>query len=520
MNKIKVVYLILFCAIIIYYGFALNNHIGLSGDDAGYIIWAKSILQGGGLDYINEPQPRNSGYKLYVLPILIAPIVYFTDNLFFIKFIPLIFSALAVLVFLYFACEYLNDRKLIVFSVLLFIYNGLFFDYSNQIMAENIFIFFSLISVIFAEKYLESDKLLNRYFFLTAIFSVLAYLTRTAGAALIIAIIFYFFIKFEIKKTLCLIIAFIVLLALIYYPDLRKKNQSETYINIIKMKSQYSPESGARSAADILKDSARKTAVYSLRLIPDTFFYPYFKNIKPSFHKKKFAIQALTGAILSGIILIGFLSKTQIYKIMQLRKNIIANINLFDVYVFITILMLLVWQIYSSRYLLPILQFLIIYFVLGLDKITNNNIRYFKIIISLLIILGFCGQMYLIYNNRNFKLPKEWADYYAALDYIMQTENGGDLKNINVTCRKPLSYHLKSGYKIKTIGYPLTKDLNAIDDFMMKNNINYIVRDNFAISGPHTAEIYLDNYLEHYSERLKLVFASDDNNTRLYKLVR
>ncbi|HON57222.1 MAG TPA: hypothetical protein PLJ38_09395, partial [bacterium] len=94
MNKIKVVYLILFCAIIIYYGFALNNHIGLSGDDAGYIIWAKSILQGGGLDYINEPQPRNSGYKLYVLPILITPIVYFTNNLFFIKFIPLIFSAL------------------------------------------------------------------------------------------------------------------------------------------------------------------------------------------------------------------------------------------------------------------------------------------------------------------------------------------------------------------------------------------------------------------------------------------
>lgn len=140
-----------------------------------------------------------------------------------------------------------------------------------------------------------------------------------------------------------------------------------------------------------------------------------------------------------------------------------------------------------------------------------------KYIFMIFITINIIAQFKLIYLERTNYIPGEWKEYYSTLNYL--ESNNLIKENVSVVCRKPLSYHLLSGYKLKTIGYPLTADTDEIRKFMKYNKINYIVRDNFFISGVDTAGKYLDPFLDKYSSELELLYSSNDGKTKLFKIV-
>ncbi|MBP7652987.1 hypothetical protein KA977_06175, partial [Candidatus Dependentiae bacterium] len=290
-----------------------------------------------------------------------------------------------------------------------------------------------------------------------------------------------------------------------------KPAEKEKYSSIILMKSQYEPEAGLRSIGETLSDAGRKFFVYSLRLVPDMFFYPFFKNVKPSAVSIKFLVQACAGFLLTILILSGFFLRFKPFT----PKNIIGQISVSDIYILLTAGMLLIWQIYSSRYLLPILPFLIFNIIYSFNMIADKKIV--KYIFMIFITINIIAQFKLIYLERTNYIPGEWKEYYSTLNYL--ESNNLIKENVSVVCRKPLSYHLLSGYKLKTIGYPLTADTDEIRKFMKYNKINYIVRDNFFISGVDTAGKYLDPFLDKYSSELELLYSSNDGKTKLFKIV-
>lgn len=538
MKKILPVCLLFFAVLVSYYSLALNNSPGLYGDDAGYVIWAKSMLNGGGLDYTNEPEPRKSGFVLYVLPALIAPLVYLTKKIAVYKIVPLIFSVFAIFLFLMYLKSKFVSYKLITVSLLLLIFNPLFFEYSHQIMAENIFIFLSLATAILAERYEKSLKIFDFNFIFLIILSVLSYFTRAAGITLIASVIVYFFIKSP-KKTAAILCAYLIFFGIFgLVRNYGKPVEKEKYSSIILMKSQYEPEAGIRNIADVFKDASRKSLVYTMRLLPDMFIYPFFKNVKPSIRSLNFILQAASGLFIFILICAGLFFRLASYQKYScfFFKNIVGKISNFSglsglifnfkknktffknmefpaVYIILTVLMLLIWQIYSSRYLLPLLPFIIFYFVSGAIKILNR--KTFILCIILLLAFNIIGQFKIIYLERTGYLPDEWKFYYSTMDYI----DFNSQKQINVICRKPLSYHIVSDYKLKTIGYPLSSNPEEIHNFVATNKINYIIRDNFAISGVNTASKYLDPYLNKYLNELELIYVSSDGITKLYKVL-
>ena len=509
MKKKLPIYLLFFAVLVSYYSLALNNSPGLYGDDAGYIIWAKSMLNGGGLDYTNEPEPRKSGFVLYVLPALIAPFVFLTDKIAVYKIVPLMFSIFSVFLFLVFLKSKFSSYKLIWVSLLLLIFNPLFFEYSHQIMAENIFIFISLATVILTEQYEKSDRILDFNFFLLIIFSILSYFTRAAGITLIASVIAYFFVKSP-KKAAAVLFAYLIFFGIFELTrNYGKPVEKEKYSSIILMKSQYEPEAGTRNISGVFKDAGRKSLVYAMRLLPDMFAYPFFKNVKPSIRSFSFILQAAFGLFIFILICAGLGLK------FKDKKLLLQNIDFSAVYIVLTVLMLLVWQIYSSRYLLPLLPFIIYYFAGGASKILNRKIFIFSII--LILSANLIGQFKIIYLERTGYLPDEWKNYYSTMDYI--DLSNADKSSINVICRKPLSYHIISNYKLKTIGYPLSSNIDDIHNFVISNKIDYIIRDNFSISGVNTASKYLDPYLNKYLDKLELIYVSNDGITKLYKVL-
>ena len=504
--------LFFFLIICIYYLSGVTENLGLYGDDAGYVIWAKSIFNGGWLDYINEPSPRPGGYNIFVLPLFLSAVMHFTDNIFYLKLVPLIFSAASIIA-IYFSLKKLNFKNNIPLIVaILMVFNGLFFEYSHQIMAENVLIFFTFISFTAIEKYKDSNKIINIFAVISAAAGILAFFTRTAGVVSLITIILYFVILKNIRK-IFFIISIIIIFFAIYSISMKAAGKStgqggNTYWNIIKMKSQYSPEAGARGGMDIVSDSLRKFAVYSLRLSSDAVFYPSFKKIKPSIKSPYFISQVMLGLMISIFVLFGLYSR------IKDKSGYIVNSA--DIYFILTVSMLLLWQIYSSRYLLAVLPLILAYAFAGIFKLLGEKQFFYKFFLAAIIICGFLNQLLIIYNEKNDIIPNEWKYYYAALYKIQNMETGLSGNNLTA-CRKPTSYFVKSGYKIKTIGYPMSLNPDEINNFMLKNNVKYLVKDNFIISGSDTANKYLQPFIIKYRDFLEEIYRSPDSGTVLYR---
>jgi hypothetical protein len=89
-------------AIIVFLGLiyllTLNPLLGTMGDNAKYIILAKSIVSGNGFRNLNFPgAPRETKYG-FGYPVLIAPVVYFfPDNVIALKLVTVFFAILALL---------------------------------------------------------------------------------------------------------------------------------------------------------------------------------------------------------------------------------------------------------------------------------------------------------------------------------------------------------------------------------------------------------------------------------------
>lgn len=509
--------LFFFVIIFLYYLTGVTDNLGLYGDDAGYIIWAKSILNGGWLDYINEPEPRPAGYNIFVLPLFLSLIMRFSNDVFYLKLVPLFFSAASIII-IFFSLKKLkfkNNIPLIVSFMMLF--NGLFFEYSHQIMAENIMLFFVFLAFISLEKFNESPQIINLY----AVFSVFAcyaaFFSRTAGIAIIFTAILYFFIKKNLKKTFSVIFLLFFFFG-IYLWALKITGKStgsggSMYLNILKMKSQYLPEAGDRGSLEIIKDSFRKLAVYSLRLTADAAYYPAFKKIKPEIKSPYFLSQIMLGAIISFLVVCGLFSRI-------VHKNKDAKIFLkvessAEIYFIITIAILMLWQIYSSRYLLAVLPLIFAYALTGAFKILDKKIFFWKFFAYSIIICGFLNQLIIVYYEKNNIIPQEWKNYYVALEKIQELEFGKS-ESIVIACRKPTSYYVKSGYEFKTIGYPMLNNPDDTHKFMRKYKVKYIVKDNFFISGSDTSKQYLTPYIAKYASLLSEIYRSPDGETILY----
>lgn len=497
--KNNIIYLIVIIAGIFYF-LSINNELADTGDNASYMIFAQSILNEGQLLFYNRINNLHSGYNIFIYPLLLSPIVYFYnfDKIYLLKII----SAISVIITLFLFIKTFSSKikfKILFFSLVIFAFNPMIIRYSHQIMSESLYLL--LIMSFFYIIITKKQNIFN--IILTSMICVLIYFTRNLGIVLFITLITYLIYLKEYKKA---VLSSIITLSFIFIISLYFKIDDFTggnlYFSIIRMRSQYTPEAGTRGLIEIVKTSIYNSIIYVLKILPDTFLYPIFFEVRK--FSLLFWLKSVSGIILFFIILLGII------------KSKFHNFLIINIFLIVNILVLLIWQIASNRYLHSLVPFLGIYLVIGVFEI-SKYIKYknFKFISIILIILcNVYGAYYIIYNERTYTKKESSREYFNALYYIRDNIHKFDSGDNLIFSRKPTLTYVITG--MKSIEYPFTKNLEVFNNTLKENNVRYILRDNMIIAGIHSAELYLDEFIQNEGSKFKMIYSKGE--TKIYLL--
>jgi len=131
-----------------FYLLFLSPHLSIDGDNARYIILAKSIMQGKGLRFINHPDsppahPFTPAYPLFLIPFLLIP----CKSYILLK-LPSLLSLLGVL---WLVKKNFHNLTYFPLFFLLIAVNPYLISYSHQIMSELPYLFFSFLTLSYLE---------------------------------------------------------------------------------------------------------------------------------------------------------------------------------------------------------------------------------------------------------------------------------------------------------------------------------------------------------------------------------
>ena len=477
------------------YILALTPRLGTIGDNAHYIILAKSLLLGhfSRLNLPDNPPETVYGFGLPLL--LIPPAYFFPPNYGIWRIVPLFFGLLSLLlIFLLFRNGSGSRVGLVVMA--LAAVNPYLLTYSHLVLTEVPYLFFSLLTIILVKKYAAHSSWMN-FSFLGAILALLmAYFTRTIGLSLFLATVIFLCLGRQFKKAGAISLIFLLFGLLWAYRNYRLASpESHNYLGQFLMRNpSYAPGLGRANLNDIF-----------FRIQSNIRFYWYLTG-------KMIGGTGLGIPLLwaiSGLTLLGFLSRFR-------KKN-----KLMELYLILYLAILSLWFWRGSRFLVVVLPFLFWYFLQGVDilfrKIPDRwRLHYGAkslqiIVLSLILLVGLRGS-YEIVKERSAPYPPQWANYFAVAKWAQENTPPDSL----IMGRKANLLYLFS--RRKTVVYPFTTDSAKIMSFIDKKRVDYVLVD--AFTWTPTTRLYLYPAVKENWRRFGLVVSTGEPKTYLLKVKR
>jgi len=459
-----------------------NPNLHIAGDNARYLLVAKSLLAGTGYRIINSPDsPFETKYP-FGYPLILAFIMsFFGKNLVFLK----LFSLLSFIISIWLSFKIFSkdvSQKNLISLILIMALSPYLAQYSDHILTEMPYLFISLLAFFMFKKYL-ADK---RYFIPLVLTLILVFYIRIPGVALLGAIIFYYLFKKDFKKVICwgLLSIFIILPWIIWGKTHGIPGDLEDYQRIVFLKNQFYPEMGCESILGMCFRAYRRIKFYSLSAIP-TVIFPS-SGLHVSLYNLKI-VKILLGIFVSIVAFIGYVKK------FVLKRDILE----FYFLVYCGIYLIWVWA--EERYLVPVLPIILFYFIYGLEHI----FRFKKgiILTTILILTIFSNSIGNIkmYNRRKGYPPKYWEGSSEVAQWVKENSPEESL----IVCRKPYLFYCFSGRK--TIGYKFTKDINKILKSFEEEKIDFVLLDlNDGMNN-----FYLKPVIDNYKDRFELAYKSE-----------
>ena len=478
MNK-KLIFILLIAFIIGLIYFNPNLHI--AGDNARYLIVARSILAGTGYRIINSPDPQFETKYPFAYPLILTFIMnLFGENLIFLK----LFSLLSFIISIWLSFKIFSkniSQKNLIFLILIMALSPYLVQYSDHILTEMPYLFVSLLAFFMFKKYLDDKK----YFIPLVLTLILTFYIRIIGIAILGAIIFYYLFRKDFKRAICwgLLSIFIILPWIIWGKTHDIPGNVEGYEQALFLKNQYYPEMGKETILGMFFRVYRRIKFYSLAAVPAIIFPAFRQNI--SIYNLS-VMNIIGGIFISIIILIGFIQK------------FISNKSVIEFYFIIYAGMCFIWSVAEIRFLVPIVSIILFYFILGLEYI----FRYKKnIIVTFFIVLSILSNgigNIKIYNQRKEYPPEYWKASSEALDWVNENTPEESL----IVCRKPYLFHWFTGRK--TIGYEFTKNINKILNDFEEKKADFVLLDlNDGMNN-----VYLKPVIDKYQNRFEPVYKS------------
>lgn len=500
---------LLICIIVLFslfYLLLINNSPAIGGmDSLHYILLAKSLLLGYGYkDVCFVGSPPHTMYP-FVFPILLVPIIYFLGYNY------AAFNLLGVVIAILSLCSiYLLFREKAgkPTALLIVLLTGLsshILYYIYGVLAEIPYLFFSIIALIFIEKYHQEERWLSKSAFLAVFFLALAYFTRSVGICLLLAALAYLFLERLVGKDFSLRLKKLTLIGLgVCVPAswwllrcyLLKRSGTADYLTyLFFVRDPVTFKLTLMNSVDFLEKTVRNVYGYAAYTFPRILLDVQFPQ------------RNILAFLLTGLVFFGFLY------CLYSRRTII------EYYIVFYMCMLFIWpgsDIIGRRFLVPIIPFVFYYFIIGLRqslsilRLKKLKISGFILVICLLVVFNFKGTLGYIHGERyryaqwldlgKFMGMAQWAKKNTSTDAIF-------------TSSIPLVVWLYFERKA-THSNLISADPSKVIDFIYENNVDYVIVD----STLEVTKQYIKPVIEQYPDKFTVVFKEKEDV--IYKVKR
>lgn len=485
---------------------------GWGGDNAWYVLLAKSIISGMGYREIFTPGLPPHVHFPPVFSLLLSPIVYLWGYNFLVMHIFVImlgiFATLAIIALF----EDYSNRFTATAVALLTGTNSLFLAYQQEILSEIPYLLFSLLSLYFIKNYLKKKTVLNLQLILASLFISLTYMTRSIGVSVYFAFVFYLIIKLLytdnkaslLKKGFALAILSIIPYLIWSFRNLKGGGVASDYYMSFYLIDPYAPEKGYAGFSDLLHGIYINLFLYQTVLT---------ENIA------KLSLSPIP-LFITGFAVAGFCYA--IYK----RKEVT------EFYVLFYTVILLCWPYKETeRFIVPIIPFIYMYIILAAkrtvsllkeeNKLFPNLIGFILCFIllasNLWVLKDIFSPNYVrerIFNSRiiirniftkiNYVNPDDVVkgeidprigNYCILSAWFRENSKDSDI----IVGRKPSITALLSERQV--VEYPFLSDKDKMIQYFEDNAITYVIVDTFS----ETTYKYLMPAIAKYPERFSYV---------------
>jgi 4-amino-4-deoxy-L-arabinose transferase-like glycosyltransferase len=329
---------------------ALDPNLYLWGDNAHYIIVAKSLATGNGFRDIQTPGNPPFTFPVPLFPLALAPIVRVFDyDLIPLKLFVIVIAVLTVIA-AWRLFRYLLDFERAALLTAMVAVSPQFVSFSHQVMTELPYLGLSLIALLCTIKYAQQEQAVGRGAVYTVLALAAATLTRTIGVTLVLGCAAYLVIdgigalrqrigRAALVCACCAVVWLVanasILAAIPYYHEFRSGTASAEH-----------------GASVSLFSRVTSNVVAYVGALPETVYYGYsLRDPAPK----------LVGFTIIAITLLGFL-----YSAWRKRSSL-------EYYCVAYAGVLLLYEPSNSgnlrRYLVPLIPFLFYYFVRGIEAL-------------------------------------------------------------------------------------------------------------------------------------------------------
>ena len=503
----------------------LNPDLPVGGDCPYYLILAQSIASGQGYKDIYYPgNPPNTSYPFFYPLLLSLILAFFPKTVIGLKFVSVIFgTASLVAIYILFSDKHhrgtqntkfvASDLKPVTYNLergtwnwlllLLVATNLWFLGFSALIMTEMVYIFFSLMTLLLLEKYGGQSRLFDKTLFIAAFSMAITFFTKPIALSISVAVFVHFMIKREYRKGFLLMGLWFFLISPWIYRNIviSRTDASCNYFVQFSSGQQLSIINiGKRIIWNIVHYSREIPSLLfpafflnSSRLeMPGYFWFLYgeLNELKPSFFQLPHFLVILLAIFFCVTILWGFM--------FQFGKK-----RLIEKYVFfyISILMLFPSRFYiysANRYLLPLLPFILDYFLRGFFSVLKKSRlsrlmikRSSLFVIFIIFITGLLCDSWLIKRNIGYILDYnhlsnvERKDYYNSWydDYFI----AGEWVKKNTFAHSVVMHHYPAPFYLygerKTVFFNIShlgsaaprRSFKEIKETVKQKEVDYIV---------------------------------------------
>jgi len=340
-NQFKVLLTVALILIAVLHFSSVNNEInGLGGDNAYYILLAKSLASFDGYRGFTPGNPPHTKYPP-VFPLMLTPVIWLFGINFMAFHVVVVLAELSALVFLYLFFRRMAGQHIAFFCCVVFALNYFVNLSLVRILTEFPYLMITAAALLLTEKAEEENKTSIQYIWLPMLVS-LTYLTRTAGLSFFVAFLFYRLYRQHFKILLWNTpILFLPYLAWKFRA--RIYGASGGYFSELWLKSYNDPGLGNVSILEFIE---------RIQLNIQKIAYGISDFVFPGMQYHSMALVILVCAL----VLTGFI-----------WRSIKRQCSLMEFYIAVYLCMLAAWPIYEPRKLMPIVPFIYFYLLLGIN---------------------------------------------------------------------------------------------------------------------------------------------------------